>query len=73
MRLNQEQAYIEAWEKSSIASGYASTRGVVDIKSQLNALPAPLRNTAKDNAEMADEQIARLEADVQEMQQTADD
>lgn len=63
MRLNQEQVYSEAWEKSSIASGYASTVGRVDVKTQLNSLPAP-SNTSKDNAEMADEQIARLEADV---------
>jgi len=41
MRLNQEQAYSEAWEKSSIASGYTSTIGRVDIKTSLSALPAP--------------------------------
>ena len=66
MRLNQEQAqYSEAWEKSSIASGYTSTLGrVVDIKTSLSALPAP-QNSDKENAEMADEQIARLEADVE--------
>ena len=56
MRLNQEQAqYSEAWEKSSIASGYASTLGrVVDIKTSLSALPAP-QNSDKENAEMAEE------------------
>ena len=64
MRLNQEQAYSEAWEKSSIASGYSSMHGTlqakVDIKASLTALPMP-QNSAEG---ITDEQIARLEADV---------
>ena len=70
MRLNQEQvAYSEAWEKSSIASGYTSMLGThqarVDIKASLSSLPAP-----QSNAEgITDEQIARLEADVEMFEQ----
>ena len=47
MRLNLETAHGEAWEKSSIVSGYTSTFGnqphlaKVDIKASLSALPAP--------------------------------
>ena len=46
MSLNQDHVYQEAWEKSSIASGYSSFHGTsqikVDIKASLSALPAPI-------------------------------
>ena len=65
MRLNMDPAhYSEAWEKSSIASRYSSASGLVprvDIKASLGAIPAPKQATSDS---IADEQIARLEADI---------
>jgi len=62
MHLNLEQTHTEAWEKSSIASRYSSATGLgrVDIKASLTSLPAPQNSTDA----IADEQIARLEADI---------
>ena len=58
-------AHSEAWEKSSIASGWTSTynganAALIDVKSHLQTLPAP-RNTTEG---IIHEQIARLEEDV---------
>ena len=64
MRLNLlDQQQTEAWEKSSIASRYSSTMGQlarVNIKASLSALPAPSNSVDG----IAEDQIARLEADI---------
>lgn len=65
MLLNQDVGQHEAWEKSSIASGYTSVMGSsharIDIKAKLSALPAPQNKVVQS---ITDDQIARLEADV---------
>ena len=56
----------EAWERSSIASGFTSAYGGsqmrVDIKASLSALPAP-KNDQMLSIKL--DQIARLEADIE--------
>ena len=68
MRLNMDVlGGHEAWEKSSIASGFTSSMHSVprvDIKAQLSKLPAP-KATETDLDMFVDEQIANLEAEVQ--------